>query len=71
MIEQLSNWDGKSDIILIADSENGISIKVLPAETMRRILRRYAEFIETHELVFDTETTEQQFLVSAHWEKKS
>lgn len=71
MIDQLANWNGKDDVILITDTEAGISMKVCPAESLHKILHEYQEFIQTHELVIDVESTDREFLVTTRWANKS
>jgi hypothetical protein len=70
-IASLSDWDGRSDVILIACSESGATeVRICPADVMHRALNQYREFIATHQLVMHTEWVDDQMVVFMHFEAK-
>jgi hypothetical protein len=69
IISTLADWDGKSDVILVIDNgDDTVSAKVCPADVMHRIMGRYKDFLDNHQLVFDSEIEGDTVFVLARWE---
>lgn len=65
----INQWDGKSDVLLIVETDKGYEIKQCPAEVMRRVLSSYRKFYETHQLVLDSKIVEDHLIVTCRWDK--
>lgn len=71
IFKSLSEWDGESDVILVASGKNGLEAKICPANILHDVLRQYRDFIKSHELVFETTVLDNQMFVVMRWDDQA